>query len=265
MSQLVQTRNFNDEVRSATLSNDGAQLWVNSGGSNLIWDLGAGVMVLRPLQDHTGELELELSCQMAKWLRLVQMRHTRLGYKSGNLVGHIPGLPYMTWPPVPTLQHDPTKGHIGAINSLVFSSDGRLLMSGSSDNTIRLWYTHTWRSAAHPIRTNRASSAALSPDNEKIAGGHSYLVIETYATATGVKLFECTGHTGFISSVVFSPDGSKIISGSSDHTVRIWNAMTGEAIGSYLEGHTSYVRSADILHPRVTTTLSGYGVRKPAL
>ncbi|QRV95854.1 Tyrosine kinase family catalytic domain protein [Ceratobasidium sp. AG-Ba] len=247
MSQLVQTRDFNDKVRSATLSNDGTQLWVNSGGSNLIWDLGAGVMVLRPLQDHTGGLEcgafspdgqMVASRSNEKDIRVWDT-------KSGNLVGHIPGLPYMTWPPVPTIQHDPTKGHIGAINSLVFSSDGRLLISGSSDNTIRLWDTHTWRSAAHPIRINRASSAALSPDNEKIAGGKSYLVIETYATATGVKLFECTGHTGFISSVVFSPDGSKIISASSDHTVRIWNAMTGEAIGNYLEGHTSYVQSVD--------------------
>ena len=36
------------------------------------------------------------------------------------------------------------------------------------------------------------------------------------------------GHTDCVMSVAISVDGSKIVSGSSDNTVRIWSAETGE-------------------------------------
>ncbi len=46
-----------------------------------------------------------------------------------------------------------------------------------------------------------------------------------------------------VKSVAFSPDGQHIVSGSTDRTIRVWNAMTGEtAAGSFtLAGHTDYV------------------------
>jgi WD40 repeat protein len=50
-------------------------------------------------------------------------------------------------------------------------------------------------------------------------------------------------HDGAVWSASFSPDGSRIVSGSSDKTVRIWDAVTGDAIRT-LEGHTNSVWSA---------------------
>ena len=44
-------------------------------------------------------------------------------------------------------------------------------------------------------------------------------------------------------SVAYSPDGWHIISGCSDCTIRIWDAETGAAIGTLLEGHTNQVLS----------------------
>ena len=38
-------------------------------------------------------------------------------------------------------------------------------------------------------------------------------------------------------SVGFDPSGKKLVSGSSDKTVRVWDASTGEPIGSPLTGH----------------------------
>ena len=47
-----------------------------------------------------------------------------------------------------------------------------------------------------------------------------------------------TGHTGTVWSVAFSPDGQCIVSGSSDQTIHIWNATTGEAVMDPFTGHT---------------------------
>ena len=46
-----------------------------------------------------------------------------------------------------------------------------------------------------------------------------------------------------VHSIGISHNKETIVSGSSDGTVRIWNAKTGEAIGDPLQGHTSSVRS----------------------
>ena len=40
-------------------------------------------------------------------------------------------------------------------------------------------------------------------------------------------------------SVGFDPSGKKLVSGSSDNTVRVWDATTGEPIGSPLTGHSN--------------------------
>jgi WD40 repeat protein len=53
------------------------------------------------------------------------------------------------------------------------------------------------------------------------------------------------GHTGSVSSLAFSRDSSKIISGSNDHTVRIWDVVTG-ALLKTLRGHRGSVKSVAV-------------------
>ena len=94
-------------------------------------------------------------------------------------------------------------GHGHWVTSVAFSPDGRRIVSGSHDNTLRLWDAETGAAIGAPLE----------------------------------------GHEGAVMSVAFSPDGRRIVSGSWDRTLRLWDAETGAAIGAPLEGHGGRVRS----------------------
>jgi WD40 repeat protein len=51
------------------------------------------------------------------------------------------------------------------------------------------------------------------------------------------------GHSGEVISVAFSPDGKLVALGLDDHTVRLWDAVTGAPHGEPLKGHSGRVYS----------------------
>ncbi|MEB3335090.1 MAG: AAA-like domain-containing protein [Cyanobacteriota bacterium] len=51
------------------------------------------------------------------------------------------------------------------------------------------------------------------------------------------------GHKGAVMAAAYSPDGQRIVSGSADHTLRLWSAANGQAIGAPFQGHRGRVRS----------------------
>ncbi|KZP17439.1 hypothetical protein FIBSPDRAFT_1046926 [Athelia psychrophila] len=89
----------------------------------------------------------------------------------------------------------------------------------------------------HPLLIY-ASALPFSPDNT--------IIYETFHTT---KLPD-------VLSVAFSPDGTKIVSGSGDKTVRVWDAVTGQAALPPLEGHEDLVWSV-AFSPDGTKIVSG--------
>ncbi|KIJ42176.1 hypothetical protein M422DRAFT_171603 [Sphaerobolus stellatus SS14] len=137
-------------------------------------------------------------------------------------------------------------GHTYYVSSVAFSPDGQRVVSGSYDNTIRIWNAHTGELVSGPFEghTEWVVSVAFSPDGQRVVSGSRDDTIRIWNAHTGELVCGLFGvHKDWVTSVAFSPDGQRVVSGSNDHTIRIWNAHTGELVSGPFKGHTHGVKS----------------------
>ena len=137
-------------------------------------------------------------------------------------------------------------GHNSSVLCISYSPNGRQVISGSSDRTIRIWDTETGSVIGEPLQGHTASvwSVAYSPDGRHIISGSFDKTIRIWDAETGAAVGNpLEGHTDTVWSVAYSPDGRHIISGSEDKTIRIWIAESGAAVGSPPQGETASVVS----------------------
>ncbi|KIK24294.1 hypothetical protein PISMIDRAFT_412255, partial [Pisolithus microcarpus 441] len=128
-------------------------------------------------------------------------------------------------------------GHVGYEVTAVLAVDGLKLVQN--------FFTATTCSTPHLYLSALPLSPCSSLLARKLVPKFSHLV---EVAQGGLKDWPATqlviqGHTSSVSSVAFSPDGNRIVSGSRDEMVRIWDAKSGDQIGSPLKGHTDHVTS----------------------
>jgi WD40 repeat protein/serine/threonine protein kinase len=147
------------------------------------------------------------------------------------------------------------EGHTGSITSVAFSPDSTQILSGSQDNTLRLWDMAAGR-CLHPFEghTSWVFSVAFSPDGSLVLSGSWDNGLRLWDTVTGRCLRIFGGHTGSVNSVAFSPDGRRVLSASSDGSLRLWDRDTGQC-ECILEGHSGPITSA-VLSPDGTLAAS---------
>ena len=137
-------------------------------------------------------------------------------------------------------------GHDNGVFSLAISPDGQRLVSGSSDQTIKIWQLSTGRELLTLTRhSDSVRSVAISPDGQTLVSGSEDKTIKIWQLSTGRELLTITRHSDSVRSVAISPDGQTLVSGSEDKTIKVWQLSTGRELRT-LTGHNEGVSSLAI-------------------
>ena len=117
--------------------------------------------------------------------------------------------------------------HITQVNGCCFSPDGSTILSGSWDNTLKLWRT---RDGSLINTLNRHTNTVKQPH------------------------FHLGSHVAQVVCCCFSPDGATILSGSSDNTMKLWGTRDG-SLSPTLSSAVCLCRDIEVL--KIPTLVEG--------
>jgi WD40 repeat protein len=148
--------------------------------------------------------------------------------------------------------------------------DGKYVVSGGVDETVRLWDLATRKEARRFTgHESWVSSVAVTPDGKYVvSGGGEFRIfikiferadnaVHLWDLATGNEVRRFTGHEEPVWSVAVTPDGKYVVSGSGDNTVRLWELATGQEVRRFT-GHENWVWSVAVT-PDGQYVVSGSG------
>jgi RNA polymerase sigma factor (sigma-70 family) len=140
------------------------------------------------------------------------------------------------------------------LSAVAFTPDGKGLVTGSDDCTVRLWDAAGPRERTFGGHRWSISSVAFSPNGKTLASAGWDLGIRVWDSPTGHELASLKGHAGptgqppIFLRLAFRPDGRTLISAALDGTVRFWDPGAGKEICSVERdrpGSQPFVLSAD--------------------
>ncbi len=129
-------------------------------------------------------------------------------------------------------------GHAGNINTIQFSPDGKALLSGCQDGTLRMWNAddHFSCSKIITIGSSSVKSICFKPDGSSFTvSTYGSFVVYKYPQLKKIAAKK-KAHTTFVECANFSNDGTSIVSTSwRDNCLSQWDATTLKKVRDFNE------------------------------
>jgi WD40 repeat protein len=108
------------------------------------------------------------------------------------------------------------------VEQIVFSRDGDLLITRSTENAVRVWKTSTWE-VWRTLRDHQeyVIGVAISHDGRALVTGSADHTARLWDLETSESR-PLLGHIGDVRAVAFTADGKAVFTAGEDGTVRRW-------------------------------------------
>ena len=134
--------------------------------------------------------------------------------------------------------------HSNIVNSVALSPNARFALTGSQDDTARLWELTNGAGIQRFFGSeDDIFSIDAHPDGDVIASAGYDDLIRIWDIETGENTAVYEGAEDDLWFAIYSPDGGLLASGGKDNILRIMDAGTGEILHE-LEGHSDWVTTA---------------------
>ena len=115
--------------------------------------------------------------------------------------------------------------------SAAFSADGKWLVTGSRDNTARVWEVSSGKQILLLSgNSNRVKSVAFSPDGTKVLTGSD--TVRLWNITTDNQQLTFSAPAGITTSAL-SPDGKTILVGDENGNTGLWDLNTGKLLRNF--------------------------------
>ena len=117
------------------------------------------------------------------------------------------------------------------VRSVVFSPDGKYILSGGDDGVAHVWNVYTGQEVAHMTHQSRVNVVAFTPDGKyAVSGGLDYY-LKVWEPSTS-KEITTIDHKGEIEALNFSTDGKYLAVASKNKIIRIWKTSDWKEFSS---------------------------------
>ncbi|MBM4025646.1 MAG: TIR domain-containing protein [Planctomycetes bacterium] len=131
-------------------------------------------------------------------------------------------------------------GHEGWVFAVAVTGDGRYAVSGSLDQTLKVWDLASGK-ALHTLGGHKGwvFAVAVRDDGRYAVSGSDDKTLMVWDLASGKAVQALRGHRGRVVAVAVTGDGRYAVSGSLDQTLKVWALASGKA--HTLRGHEGEV------------------------
>jgi hypothetical protein len=137
------------------------------------------------------------------------------------------------------------RGHNDRVDSVAFDPDGRRIVTGSDDGTVRVWDTQSGvELACLRGHTRLVHSVAFDPDGRRLVSWSWDNTVRVWDAQSGAEL-ACLRANTCCGTIPFGRHYVGLVTGSDDGTVRVWDAQSGAEL-AWLRGHTGEVFSVAV-------------------
>jgi WD40 repeat protein len=115
------------------------------------------------------------------------------------------------------------KGHTGTVWCLAWSHDGKTLISGSADSSIRTWNTTTWQQITVLTGTGVVYGIAISPNGRILASASYDSTAQLWNLEDNQLIGSPLQHADRVFGVSFLTDGRLLATGCEDRNAYTWD------------------------------------------